>query len=469
MPVETAHETEFKPQELANLSWAFAKGSMAAPALFHALAAECVSQMAEFPLQSLATVSWAFAKAGVEAPLLFRAVATHDLEDVAWAYSKEAGDSTDADKHGELLEAVATEATKSISTFPPSALANMVWIYAKSRAPELFKAVEAEASRKMSDFSAHSLAKLAWAYSTAGIAAPSLFLSIAEAALLKLGQFSAKDVATLALAFAKADAGNRRPFGAEPNSKPPFQGAVASPSLFDALASSSRSKMENFDAQSLTFLAWAFSKAEANPGLFDSIAEEAVLKIKTFDARNLSNLARAFAKAGVAAPALYEAIANEAETKVTAFSEKDLGVLAFAFRYSFARVQAPLLFQAAAVFETEYRQGREASSDDFDGQGTAEPSAAEYEADVASYDDAAGLEFSTSRGESRASFEATQRWQPDSSREQAAPLFAGESGKRARSLHPDLDSKRVDPKRRPAERRSEMRPAVRNIGDGNWQ
>jgi len=308
----------------------------------------------------------------------------------------------------------------------------MVWIYAKSRAPELFKAVEAEASRKMSDFSAHSLAKLAWAYSTAGIAAPSLFLSIAEAALLKLGQFSAKDVATLALAFAKAD--------------------VASPSLFDALASSSRSKMENFDAQSLTFLAWAFSKAEANPGLFDSIAEEAVLKIKTFDARNLSNLARAFAKAGVAAPALYEAIANEAETKVTAFSEKDLGVLAFAFRYSFARVQAPLLFQAAAVFETEYRQGREASSDDFDGQGTAEPSAAEYEADVASYDDAAGLEFSTSRGESRASFEATQRWQPDSSR-----------------LHPDLDSKRVDPKRRPAERRSEMRPAVRNIGDGNWQ
>ncbi len=48
---------DFKPQELANTSWAFATAVHASPALFDALAAAAVSKVGDFMPQELDNTS----------------------------------------------------------------------------------------------------------------------------------------------------------------------------------------------------------------------------------------------------------------------------------------------------------------------------------------------------------------------------------------------------------------------------
>ena len=55
---------DFKPQKLANTSWAFAKAGHASPALFDALAAAAASKVGDFKPHELANTAWAFATAG---------------------------------------------------------------------------------------------------------------------------------------------------------------------------------------------------------------------------------------------------------------------------------------------------------------------------------------------------------------------------------------------------------------------
>ena len=107
---------DFKPQELANTAWAFAKADRAAPTLFDAIAREAVrGGLRDFKPQELSmTASWAFATAGHAAPVLLDAIATQavrrglrefnaqDLANVAWAFAT-AGHAAPT-----LLDAIAT-------------------------------------------------------------------------------------------------------------------------------------------------------------------------------------------------------------------------------------------------------------------------------------------------------------------------------------------------------------------------
>ena len=58
----------FKPQELANLAWAFAALGHAAPALLDAIALEAAPRLAGFSPQGLVNLAWAYAKLAVAAP-----------------------------------------------------------------------------------------------------------------------------------------------------------------------------------------------------------------------------------------------------------------------------------------------------------------------------------------------------------------------------------------------------------------
>jgi hypothetical protein len=80
-----------KPQEVANLAWAFATAEHKAPILFDALAKHALSIMPTLKAQGVANLAWAFAKQQLAAPALFdalvpRAVAVADVmnsQDVA--------------------------------------------------------------------------------------------------------------------------------------------------------------------------------------------------------------------------------------------------------------------------------------------------------------------------------------------------------------------------------------------------
>jgi len=90
---------ELNPQDLANMTWAFATAGHAAPALYDAIGKEAAGRVGEFNPQNLSNTAWAFATAGHAAPALFDAIATEsavnvprfnpqDLSNTAWAFAK---------------------------------------------------------------------------------------------------------------------------------------------------------------------------------------------------------------------------------------------------------------------------------------------------------------------------------------------------------------------------------------------
>jgi hypothetical protein len=115
----------FKGQELANTAWGFATGGYEDAALFAAMARVVERRLADFNVQGLVNTAWAFAKAGHADAPLFRAMAkiclqrvgefnAQDTAHTAWAFAK-AG-HFDA----ELLAALAGAAQRHLERSPPT-------------------------------------------------------------------------------------------------------------------------------------------------------------------------------------------------------------------------------------------------------------------------------------------------------------------------------------------------------------
>ena len=203
---------DFKPQEVANTVWAFATAGHAAPALFGTIAAEVARRVHEFNPQNLANTAWAFATAGHAAPVLFDAIAgegvrrmrdfnPQDQANTAWAYAT-AGYAAPA-----LFDAIAAEAARGVRVFNPQGLANTAWAYATAghAAPVLFDAIASEGARRARDFNPQDLANTAWAFATTGRPAPALLDAIAAEATRFVRDCSKKGLATTAWAFAALD------------------------------------------------------------------------------------------------------------------------------------------------------------------------------------------------------------------------------------------------------------------------
>ena len=70
-----ARPDAFKPQEIANTTWAFATAGQSDAALFRALARRAERCVGHFNAQDLANTAWVFAKAGQFDAQLVRALA----------------------------------------------------------------------------------------------------------------------------------------------------------------------------------------------------------------------------------------------------------------------------------------------------------------------------------------------------------------------------------------------------------
>ena len=63
---------DFKPQELSNILWSFAKSGETNPGLFQALGHHIHARsLKDFKLQDFSNIVWAYATAGVSLPKLF--------------------------------------------------------------------------------------------------------------------------------------------------------------------------------------------------------------------------------------------------------------------------------------------------------------------------------------------------------------------------------------------------------------
>ena len=143
-----ARRSEFEPQNLANLAWAFATAGRATHALLDAVAEESAGRVRDFEPQHLANTAWAFATAGHAAPALF--------------------------------DAIGREAARRVRELNPQNLANTAWAFATAghAAPALFDAIGREAAGRVRELNPQALANTAWAFAKAGHAAPALFVAI---------------------------------------------------------------------------------------------------------------------------------------------------------------------------------------------------------------------------------------------------------------------------------------------------
>ena len=144
----TRRVEEFGPQDVSNTLWAFAASD--APLgtdLFVACAPIVARNMRNQKMdwrtpQRVATVAWSYARAAVYAPDLFQALADAalailddflavDVSNVAWAFAA-AGETDRSD----LYEALFERARVLGAVFAPQELANVVWSYAGLDDPE---------------------------------------------------------------------------------------------------------------------------------------------------------------------------------------------------------------------------------------------------------------------------------------------------------------------------------------------
>jgi len=118
---------QFKPQELSNLVWSFAKVSLPAKELFESVARTSMCKIGCFSFQNLSNLAWAFATTGICDTVLFERIATQsdagitgfssqELSNIAWAFA------TLEVRHDVLLQAIGAELTSRVGACEPARL-----------------------------------------------------------------------------------------------------------------------------------------------------------------------------------------------------------------------------------------------------------------------------------------------------------------------------------------------------------
>ena len=273
---------ECKPQQLANIAWAFATLGYENKALFESLGAEAVRKIRDFNPQDIANTAWAFATLGYENKALF--------------------------------ESLGVEAVRKIRDFNPQNIANTAWAFAtlgyENKA--LFESLGAEAVRKIRDFKPQELANIAWAFATLGYENKALFESLGDEAVRKIRDFNPQNIANTAWAFATLGYENK--------------------ALFESLGVEAVRKIRDFNPQELANIAWAFATlGYENKALFESLGAETVRKIRDFNPQDIANTAWAFATLGYENKALFESLGDEAVRKIRDFKPQGLANTAWAF------------------------------------------------------------------------------------------------------------------------------------------
>jgi len=336
-----------KAQELSIAIWSFATAEILNEQLFEAVASAATPHiLRECSDQGLANIAWAYSRAGVVAPGLF--------------------------------EDLAIEVVTRIETFSPQALATTAWAFSTAFSvyvptplgpaeARLYDNIAGELANRAAECNAQDLAMVSWAFATAACSAPHLFEAIANVSIRKIYTFDAQALSNVTWAFAKAgfpapdlfDAIARRIMAV------PGDARVQKPAPPRSNARRTDLFAEQLNAQALSNIAWAFSKAGIfNAALFDVLAQQALAKVATFEAQGLTNMVWAFTSQRFEAPPAFLAAAADELVRDPAkrgrVSPGD--VCGFCLELADARVPHGAFFDAVSMdflFDDDHRCGGE--------------------------------------------------------------------------------------------------------------
>ncbi|KAG8469346.1 hypothetical protein KFE25_007864 [Diacronema lutheri] len=297
-----ALSADFKPQELANIAWGFAKAGLRAPPLFEMVERESVRQLRNFKPIELASLAWAFARDG-----------TGKLS------------SSDA-----LFEGIAREAEARIDEFNVRSLFNLAWAFAATRRADerLFDAIALAALPVCDSLPPQQLAVLAWAMGRVRAQQPRLVRALAAAAAPHASRLQPKHIVMLLWSANRCGAADAR--------------------VLRALSCEVARTAKTYSALELALVLWASAAshaADAAP-LFALVARQLAPDVRACEGRALSLLAYASAVSGHAREAgpLLDAIEAELPARAHALRLPDLvrtgWALAVARRYPPALLDA---------------------------------------------------------------------------------------------------------------------------------
>eukprot|EP00933_Yihiella_yeosuensis_P038084 TRINITY_DN3204_c0_g1_i1.p1 TRINITY_DN3204_c0_g1~~TRINITY_DN3204_c0_g1_i1.p1 ORF type:complete len:679 (+),score=130.26 TRINITY_DN3204_c0_g1_i1:890-2926(+) len=243
--------SNFRPQELANIGWAYAVLGGPDMSLLDSLASASMARMATFRAPDIANTAWAFETLSFANMPLFESIAeaaisikadfnAQDLSNTVWAFAAKSF------RHRSLLEAMAEQSITRASEFCAKEIAAMAWSVATLNFcyVPLLDAISAKAITTISEFDRHSLASTAWAFATLAIADQQLFEAIAATSLEKISDFNTQDLANTGWAFAVFDGIDQK--------------------LLETMAKESIPKLHEFRAKEVEMLIWSLARSDSS-------------------------------------------------------------------------------------------------------------------------------------------------------------------------------------------------------------
>ena len=378
---------EFKPQELANLIWAFGSLEHRNPAMVSAVAARVMVIIKLFKEQELSNLIWAFAKLHYYDPALFDAL-LHETKDklhaflpqgisnVAWALAIVGHQDDD------LMDRVVLQCGQQAANFDVQALSNLIWSMASLgyRHTPFLKALTDEALLRIDRLSPQNLSNVLWGCATLnyrdnrsvvggrGVGGEPWTAGRVGRAREEGGEkvrdiFNYAGKVSLPHCFSNSFRSGLQPpsLSAPLFSKPPcglFNFTVFSalvtlhtprPSVASALlyhphphppacrmlsawSRQTLAKLQGFEPQGLANTAWAFSQlGHAEPALYDALASAICSKLDGFTGSGLATVCHSFAAAGQQQPQLCDCIAAHVRVHIDSLSAQNCAVIAWSF------------------------------------------------------------------------------------------------------------------------------------------
>jgi len=167
MELSRPMQRKFRPQDLSNTAWAFARIRLLVEPLFGAISSTATSTISDFAPQHLATTAWSFARLRV--------------------------------RNAPFVDVLSTQSMERIAEFEPQHLANFAWACAllEYANGQLMDAISSQARSKIFEFAHLNLANTAWAFATLEVSDQQLMSAIADAAAQKLSEMDAQGAAAM--------------------------------------------------------------------------------------------------------------------------------------------------------------------------------------------------------------------------------------------------------------------------------
>jgi hypothetical protein len=314
----------FKPQEIANILWAFATLGIKDKKLFDDFANEIKKRnLSSFNPQDFANILWAFATLGIKDKKLFDDFANEikkrnlssfkpqEFSNILWAFA------TLGIKDKKLFDGFANDIEKkNLTSFTPQNIANILWAFATLSIKDikLFHAFanDIEKRNNLADFAPQAIANILWAFATLDIK-DKIFDDFAnEIEKRNLSSFKPQEIANILWAFANLGIKDKK--------------------LFDDFASDIKRNLSFFTPQHIANILWAF----ATQGIKDKIIHDFAIEIekrnlRDFKPQDFANILWAFATLGIQDKNLFNSFANEIKIRtLTEFKVQQITTILWA-------------------------------------------------------------------------------------------------------------------------------------------